>query len=57
MKTQRIKVKGVRRQELDYDLLSFVYFTLAKRQVQARREQEKAERERRKGRKEAKDAR
>jgi hypothetical protein len=35
---RRIHIKGVRRREIDIDLLSYVYFTEAKRLRQQRRE-------------------
>lgn len=37
--TRRIKVKGIRRTEIDTDLLGYVYFLQGKRLVQQRREQ------------------
>lgn len=46
--SKRIKVKGIRRTEFDRDALAFVFFTLAKRQVQERREREAKERDARK---------
>jgi hypothetical protein len=45
--TKRIAIKGVRREELDYDTISYVLFTLAKRQVEERRRREAAEKAKR----------
>ncbi len=42
MATRRIAVKGIRRTEIDTDLLAFVYFQQGKRLVQQRREREAA---------------
>lgn len=36
---RRIQVKGIRRTEIDTDLLAYVYFLQGKRLVQQRREQ------------------
>lgn len=37
---RRIQIKGVRRSEIDTDLLAYVYFLQGKRLVQERRERE-----------------
>jgi hypothetical protein len=37
---RRIQIKGVRRSEIDTDLLAYVYFLQGKRLVQDRRERE-----------------
>jgi uncharacterized protein YdaU (DUF1376 family) len=37
---RRIQIKGVRRSEIDIDLLAYVYFLQGKRLVQERRERE-----------------
>jgi hypothetical protein len=42
--SKRITIKGVRRQELDYDAISYVLFVMAKRQVEERRRREAEER-------------
>jgi hypothetical protein len=36
---RRIHIKGIRREEIDTDLLAYVYFLQGKRLVQQRREQ------------------
>jgi hypothetical protein len=48
--TQRIKIKGVRRKELDYDAIAYVLFVMAKRQVAERRKREAEERAKRRER-------
>jgi hypothetical protein len=45
--TRRIKVRGIRREELDADQLAFVFFTMAKRRVKEKRRKALEERERR----------
>lgn len=45
--SKRIKIKGVRRKELDYDAISFVIWTMAKRQVEERRRREAEEKAKR----------
>lgn len=45
-----MKVKGIRRQEIDADQLAFVFWTMAKRQVEDKRRREQAEREARQDR-------
>ncbi len=46
---RRIQITGIRRSEIDTDLLAYVYFQQGKRLVQQRREREaKAKAERRK---------
>lgn len=40
--TRRIQVNGIRRDEIDADLLAYVYFQQGKRLVQQRREREAA---------------
>ncbi len=45
--SQHIKVKGIRRREIDTQTLSYVYFQIAKRQVQERREREEREKQQR----------
>ena len=40
---KRITIKGVRRKELDYDTISYVLFTIAKRRVEQRRKRQAAE--------------
>jgi hypothetical protein len=47
---RRIHIKGVRRREIDIDLLSYVYFTEAKRLRQQRRERTAAEKAKRRKR-------
>jgi hypothetical protein len=37
---RRIQIKGIRRTEIDTDLLAYVYFLQGKRLVQERRERE-----------------
>jgi hypothetical protein len=46
--TRKIKVKGVRRKELDVEQLSLVYWLQAKRVLRERREREEQERQRQK---------
>lgn len=41
---RRIQITGIRRSEIDTDLLAFVYFQQGKRLVQQRRKREAAER-------------
>ncbi len=38
--TRRIQINGIRRSEIDTDLLAYVYFQQGKRLVQQRRERE-----------------
>lgn len=55
MATRRIKVRGIRRDEIDTDKLALAYWLMAKRAVEEKREREAAEKaERRKGRADAK---
>jgi hypothetical protein len=54
--TKRIRINGIRRREIDTDLLAYVYFLQGKRLVQQRREREaeaKAKRRKRQTRKDA----
>lgn len=48
--TRKIKVKGVRRKELDTEQLALVYWLQAKRVLRERREREEQERQQRKER-------
>ena len=48
--TRRIKVKGVRRRELDAEQLALIFWLQAKRTLRERREREEQERLRRKER-------
>jgi hypothetical protein len=48
--TRKIKVKGVRRTELDTEQLALVYWLQAKRVLRERREREEQERRRKKER-------
>jgi uncharacterized protein (DUF2132 family) len=52
---RRIHIKGVRRQEIDASLLSYVYFLEAKRIARERREREKVKKAERRKRDGAKD--
>jgi hypothetical protein len=54
---RRIQIKGVRRREIDADLMAYVYFTQAKRLVQQRREREAEEKKKHHGLKGQKDGR
>jgi hypothetical protein len=45
--TRRIQIKGVRRREIDSELLAFVYFQEGKRLRQLRREREALEKAKR----------
>jgi hypothetical protein len=47
---RRIQIKGVRRREIDTDLLAYVYFQQGKRLVQERREREAREKVKRRER-------
>lgn len=38
--TKRVRINGIRRREIDADLLAYVYFLQGKRLVQQRRERE-----------------
>jgi hypothetical protein len=49
-KSRRIKVKGVRRDEIDTEQLALVYWLQAKRILRERREKEQAEKEKAKRR-------
>ena len=44
---RRIQIKGVRRREIDADLMGYVYFLAGKRLVQERREREAQEKAKR----------
>lgn len=44
MPNQRIKVKGIRRKEIDAESLAFVLWMMAKRQVEEKRRREAEER-------------
>jgi hypothetical protein len=48
---RRIKVRGVRREELDTEKIAFVFWMMAKRQVQEKREREQQERDKNQARK------
>jgi hypothetical protein len=50
---RRIRVKGVPRKELDASTVSFIFWTMAKRQVEEKRRREQQERDERQGRKAA----
>jgi uncharacterized protein YdaU (DUF1376 family) len=54
---RRIQIKGVRRSEIDADLLAFVYFQQGKRLVQQRREREAREKAKRREREAQKNGR
>lgn len=47
MTTKRIKVRGVRRRELDSETLAFIFWRLGKLSVQERREREAREKAKR----------
>jgi hypothetical protein len=47
---RRIQIKGVRRREIDTDLLAYVYFQQGKRLVQERRAREAKEKAKRRER-------
>jgi hypothetical protein len=46
---RRIKVKGVRRSEIDSEQLALIYWMMAKRVVRERREREAQEKAKRRG--------
>jgi|GEM_PF-6038937 hypothetical protein len=48
--TRRIKVKGVRRDEIDTEQLALIYWLQAKRVLRERREREAKEKTKRQGR-------
>jgi sRNA-binding protein len=48
---RRIRVKGVPRKELDASTISYVFWTMAKRQVEEKRQREQQERDKRQERK------
>jgi len=52
---RRIQITGIRRSEIDTDLLAFVYFQQGKRLVQQRREREAAAKAKRRGVQDKKD--
>lgn len=56
-KTRRIQVNGIRRREIDTDLLAYVYFQQGKRLVQQKREREAAAKDKRREREALKDKR
>jgi hypothetical protein len=45
--SKRIKIKGIRRKELDYDAVSYVLYVMAKRQVEERRKRQAEDKARR----------
>jgi hypothetical protein len=47
--TRRVRIKGVRKKQIDADTLAFVYFQLAKARVEEKRRREAAERAKRQG--------
>jgi hypothetical protein len=47
MRRRRIKVRGIRRQEIDTDQLALVYWLLAKRAVEEKRQREADEKKQR----------
>jgi hypothetical protein len=49
--SRRIKVKGIRKSEIDTEQLALVYWLMAKRQLREKRGREAAERAKRRGRK------
>ncbi len=56
-KTRRIQVNGIRRREIDTDLLAYVYFQQGKRLVQQKRERQAAAKDKRREREALKDKR
>ena len=48
--TRRIKVKGIKRDEIDIEQLALIYWLQAKRVLREKREREAAEKARRRGR-------
>jgi hypothetical protein len=50
MSTRRIKVKGIKRDEIDTEQLALVYWLQAKRVLREKREREVRERDKRHGR-------
>lgn len=51
MATRRIKVKGIKRDEIDTEQLALVYWLAAKRQLREKREREAQEKAKRRERK------
>ena len=51
MATRRIKVKGIKRDEIDTEQLALVYWLMAKRQLREKREREAQEKAQRRERK------
>jgi len=49
MATRRIKVKGIKREEIDSEQLALIYWLQAKRVLRERRENEAQERAKRRG--------
>ena len=45
--SKRMKIRGIRRKDLDYDTISYVLWVMAKRQVEERRKRDAVERARR----------
>ncbi len=45
--TRRIRVRGIKREELNHEQLAFVFFQLGKQERQKRRERQAAERDKR----------
>ncbi len=52
MTHKRIKVRGIRRTDIDTDKLALAYWLMAKRAVEEKREREAAERKQRRERRE-----